>query len=223
MIFRLWSATNNEGLPYRNATCDWWQLCDCGHLDRIDSDTRGPRGLLVDSDDGVPDDVADLAAKLSHICRAPQQQRREYAPPPPRAPAIVWTADMDDIVRHTSLARAAAELGISNAAVSRRRAKLDVAPGYTQWTAYMDDVVITRDITAAMAELELSRNAIEWRRRQLRKMGKLAREKPEARAWTPEEDALIMSMSIAAGAKATGRSAGAVRTRRSVLRRTAAA
>lgn len=95
-IFRLWSATNAAGLPLRNATASWYQLCDCGHLDNLPSDTRGPRGLLVDSDEPIPADVPQLAAEASHVCKpapvaaAPEPEPAAVTEPRGEDGSFVW-------------------------------------------------------------------------------------------------------------------------------------
>lgn len=217
MIFRLWSNLTSEGLPTRNATCDWWLLCDCGHVDHLPVDTRGPRGLLADTDEGIPTEVQEAAANIErHRCRAPK--RPAYTPTPPRSHRTIrWTGEMDEVIRESSVADAVQELGVSPSAVHRRRAKLGVASHQvTRWTRRMDDVVITRSVAAAAAELGLNRGRIEWRRKHLRERGLMAAERI-TRAWTPEEDALVLTLSTAQAAAATGRAEPTIRTRKSRL------
>ena len=220
-IWRDWSAIDSvTGKPRPGATHSWWHYChDCHKLTGPIAGPVGPRGWVADSDEGVPSVIAEA---LRHQCK-PRQATASTPTRPPRAPAIKWTPEMDDVVRDRKLEDAADALGVSMSAVSRRRARLGVVTVGQQWTDAMDDVIITSSVADAVARLGLGRGAVEWRRRQLRGMGRLAYERKTIRPWTPEEDALIQCVSLAEGARATGRSTASISNRRIRLRKGLAA
>lgn len=231
MIFRLWSATNAAGLPLRNATATWHQLCDCGHLDNLKSDTRGPVGMVVDSEDGVPSDVLELAAKATHRCKlaakpepatpasAPRKHERTKRPTTRTRPENhEWTPERDAVVTDHGCLEAAAILGIPAAAVSRRRQKLGIRNTPREWTEEQDLIVTTRKLWRAAEELGLPRAAIEWRRRQLKLSGQYVGETRTGRkSWTPDADATILAMRTAEAARRLGRAPSSIRTRKAWL------
>ena len=105
MIVRLWTSINNAtGLPHSTAVPSWHQLCDCGHLDYLPSDTRGPRGPLVDSGEPIPADVLLLAAEATHRCRKPAP----VAAAPEPEPVAVTEPQSSVSTRKSALAKGVA-------------------------------------------------------------------------------------------------------------------
>lgn len=177
-IFRLWSATNAAGLPLRNATATWHQLCDCGHLDNLNSDTRGPVGMVVDSETGAPADVLDLAAKATHRCKL--AAKPEPAPEPTEPPRggwtkHQWTPEQDTIVADSTCKDAIAALGVSKSAVEWRRKQLReqglMAPPRVSrhWTDEQDAVVLSLPAMEAAKKLGRNPSSIRTRKSMLLK------------------------------------------------------
>ena len=175
MIVRIWTSTSpTTGLPFSTSIPSWHQLCDCGHLDHLDSDTRGPRGLLVDSDEPIPADVLELAAKASHVCKAapkPAPEPEPVATVEPRGgwTRHQWTPEQDAIVIDSTCKDAIAALGVSKSAVEWRRKQLReqglMAPPRVSrhWTAEEDAIVLS--LPAMEAAKKLGRNPSSIRTR----------------------------------------------------------
>ena len=176
MIVRLWTSTSpTTGLPFSTSIPSWHQLCDCGHLDYLDTDTRGPRGLLVDSDEPIPADVLELAAKASHVCKAaprPAPEPEPVATVEPRGgwTRHQWTPEQDAIVAAGTCKDAIAALGVSKSAVEWRRKQLreqglmPAARVSRPWTAEEDAVILALPTCEAARKLGRNQSSVSTRK-----------------------------------------------------------
>ena len=66
-IWRDWTGTNSvTGKPRPGATHSWWHYClHCAKLTGPVAGPVGPRGWVADSDEGVPDVIADARSATS--------------------------------------------------------------------------------------------------------------------------------------------------------------
>ncbi len=125
-IWRDWTGTNSvTGKPRPGATHSWWHYChDCHKLTGPVGGPVGPRGWVADSDEGVPDVVADA---LRHQCKPERTKTRPERAPQREVRVNVkprWTADEDAVVLANSVADAARILKRSRASVQSRRKRM---------------------------------------------------------------------------------------------------
>lgn len=99
-IWRDWTGTNSvTGKPRPGATHSWWHYChDCHKLTGPVGGPVGPRGWVADSDEGVPDVIADA---LRHQCKPERTKTRPERAPQREVRVNVkprWTADEDAVI-----------------------------------------------------------------------------------------------------------------------------
>lgn len=176
MIVRLWTSTSpTTGLPFSTSIPSWHQLCDCGHLDYLPSDTRGPRGLLVDSDEPIPADVLELAAKASHVCKAapkPAPEPEPVATVEPRGgwTRHQWTPEQDAIVAASTCEAAADKLGVSSGVVGwrrrwlRKQGLMPAARVSRPWTDEEDAVILALPTCEAARKLGRNQSSVSTRK-----------------------------------------------------------
>lgn len=181
MIVRLWTSTSpTTGLPFSTSIPSWHQLCDCGHLDHLPSDTRGPRGLLADSDEPIPADVLQLAAKATHRCRKPAPVAVAPEPEPvattePRGgwTRHQWTPEQDAIVAASTCEAAADKLGVSSGVVGwrrrwlRKQGLMPAARVSRPWTAEEDAVILSLPTCEAARKLGRNQSSVSTRKSML--------------------------------------------------------
>ena len=125
-IWRDRTGTNSvTGKPRPGATHSWWHYCErCTKLTGPIAGPVGPRGWVADSDEGMPDVIADA---LRHQCKPRRTKTRPERAPQREVRVSVkprWTADEDAVVLASSVADAARILKRSRASVQGRRKRL---------------------------------------------------------------------------------------------------
>lgn len=204
--FPLWTSVDSvRAKPRPGAIRDWWTYCDeCRALERH------------------PDEAT--ARSYHHTC-TPKPAPVRKTPSAPRRRYHTWTEAEDEILKTHNLAAAAAIVGVSIDQAKTRRMRLikdgAIEAGRTEWTPDQDAVVLQHPPRIASKLLGRTVPSVASRRRRLISLGAVP--SPDTRAWTAEEDALVLQHDRSKPvAEATGRTIRAVQQRRSYLRRRAA-
>ena len=182
-IWRDWTAVNSvTGKPRPGATHSWWHYChDCHTLTGPVGGPVGPRGWVADSDEGVPDVVADA---LRHQCKPASVPKPKPKPTPKPASKAKrpsryllgghWTDAMDDAVITRPIREAAQLLGLTPKAVEHRRKVLRDAgkmalQSREAWTPESDALILRLSNAEAARLTGRSQKAIRMRRYKLHK------------------------------------------------------
>lgn len=176
-IWRDWTGTNSvTGKPRPGATHSWWHYCErCTKLTGPIAGPVGPRGWVADSDEGVPDVIADA---LRHQCKpasAPKPKPASKAKRPSRyLLGGHWTGAMDDAVITRPIREAAQLLGLTPKAVEHRRKVLRDAgkmalQSREAWTPESDALILRLSNAEAARLTGRSQKAIRMRRYKLHK------------------------------------------------------